>query len=143
MSCEWMLCSDDRACTDREQRFMSELRRCQRPRSHDSNGAAPVEYRFDNGTRLYVESKQRRRKFLLERSHCFGESRVRKHDVDRQAEFRFKTAGEAFRTRFEQVYIARHRACIGEKRAALIGQRWKMPASIEELHAKLALKIGE
>jgi hypothetical protein len=72
-----------------------------------------------------------------------GESRVRKHDVDGHAQFRFKTAGQTFRPRYEEVYIARHRARIGEKRAAYIRQYRKMSASVKELHAELTFEIGQ
>lgn len=72
-----------------------------------------------------------------------GKRRVRKHDVDGHAQFRFKTASQILRPRFEQVDIARHRTCIGEKRAALIRQHRKMSASIEQFHAELTFKIGQ
>src|SRR6202041_1738774 len=101
------------------------------------------EHRLNHGTRLNVESEQRRWKFLLESSHCMGENRVRKHDVDGRAQFRFKTAGQTFRPRFEEVYVARHRACIGEKRAAFIREYRKMSASVKELHADLTFEIGQ
>jgi hypothetical protein len=64
-------------------------------------------------------------------------------DVDGHAQFRFKTASLILRPRFEQVDIARHRTCIGEKRAALIRQHRKMSASIEQFHAQLTFKIGQ
>jgi len=96
-----------------------------------------------DGARLDVESEQRRRKFLLEGGHCTGENSVRKHDVDGHAQFRFKAAGQTFRPRLEEVDVARHRARIGEKCAALIRQHRKMSASIEEFHAQLTFKIGQ
>src|ERR1700678_2852410 len=72
-----------------------------------------------------------------------GESRVRKHDVDGHAQFRFKTAGKTFRPRYEEVYVARQRVRIGEKRAAYIRQYRKMSASVKELLAEWAFEIGQ
>jgi hypothetical protein len=60
-----------------------------------------------------------------------------------QTQFRFKTASQTFRPRFEEVYVPRHSACIGEERATLIRQHWKMSASIEEFHTELTFKIGQ
>src|ERR1700733_11289902 len=54
-----------------------------------------------------------------------------------------KAAGQAFRPRFEEVDVARHRARIGKQRAALIRQHRKMSAAIEEFHTELTFKIGQ
>ena len=79
---------------------------------------------------------------LLKSAHGSGESRVRKHDVDGHAQFRFKAAGETFRPRLEEIDVARHLAGIGEKRAALLRQHRKMSAAIEQFHTELTFKIG-
>jgi len=47
-----------------------------------------------------------------------------------------------FARALKEVYVARHRACIGEQRAALIGQHRNTSAAIEELHTELPSRFA-
>jgi hypothetical protein len=129
--CKRVLWRNDHGQPNRQQRFVSELRWRQRLRSHDADRAASIEHGLDYGTRLDVESEQRGRKFLLKCGRRTSERCVGKHHVDGDAHFRFKAADHTLRPHLEEVHVACHGACVGEKRAASIRERRKMSAPFE------------
>src|SRR5260370_42572222 len=55
----------------------------------------------------------------------------------------FKARAKGMARGLEDVYVARYRACIDKKCAALICQQRETSASIEELHAELSFQIRE
>src|SRR5580698_3535303 len=66
VSSKGMMRRNDHRHPNCQQCFVTELRGRQRPGSYNADSASPFEHRLDHGTRLNVESEQRRRKFLLE-----------------------------------------------------------------------------
>ncbi len=140
---ERVLRRDENGARHRPQPFARELRGRGPQGRYDAECAAAVEHRLDHGTRLDIEPQQGCGEFLLEGRHGSGERRQRIYNVDGDAQFRFKPTGQALRPRLEEVYVARHRACIGEQRAALIGQHRNTSAAIEELHTELPFQIRE
>jgi hypothetical protein len=61
------------------------------------------------------------------------------HDIYGHAQFRLNLTGQALRARIEEVYVARHRACISEQRATLVGQHRITTAAIEQPGPELPL----
>jgi len=100
--------------------------------THDTDGGSAVEHGLNHDARLNDESEQRRRKFLLKSRDRGGKRASGNMTVDGTLKFRFKTAGQILRRALSKSTFARHRTCIGEKRAALSSSARKMSASIEQ-----------
>ena len=144
VGCQWMTRRYDDNQPDRQQPFASELWRHDRHGSYYADGTAPVQHRLQRvGPCFDVEAQRGCRESRLEGSHGAEEWLAGKHAVDHDAQFRFELSSQALCPGLEEVHVGRDRACVGEKRAALLGQHRKASAAIEEFHAELSFQIRQ
>jgi hypothetical protein len=143
VGCQRVLWRNDHGRPERQQPLPGELRWRNFQGRHHADRAAPVEHRLNHGARLDIELQQSGGEFLAERGHGGSEGRERKYNVHSYAQFRLKPTRHTFRPGLEEIYVARHSACIDEQCATLIGQHRKSSAAIEELHPKLPFQIRQ